>query len=128
MKGIRPDAPDEAIAAVVRALAPVLAYPITKVRKVVRRRIVFDDWAAPATPAIALAAAPARVLISEIQSEFQPVFARGSVTSSDSQEAEKFVLSALLALLLLRAWVSLRARPEAWAGRGPPVLHITHQT
>ena len=32
MKGVNPDASPEAIAAVVRALAPVLAYPITKVR------------------------------------------------------------------------------------------------
>ena len=43
MKGIRPDASTEAIAEVVRALAPVLAYPITKVRKVVRRTIIFVE-------------------------------------------------------------------------------------
>ena len=47
MKGIRADAPDEAIAAIVRALAPTLAYPITKVRKVIKRTIIFDDWSTP---------------------------------------------------------------------------------
>ena len=51
MKGIRPDASEVAIAAVVRALAPVLVYPIIKVRKVVKRTIVFDDWTTPAVPA-----------------------------------------------------------------------------
>jgi hypothetical protein len=38
MKGVDPDAPLEAIAAVIRALAPLLIYPITKVRKVVNSR------------------------------------------------------------------------------------------
>ena len=49
MKGIDPDAAPEAIAAVVRALAPVLAYPITKVRKIVKRVIViFEKGVMPA--------------------------------------------------------------------------------
>ena len=43
MKGIAPDASFEAIAAVVRALAPLLAYPITKVRKVTKREIFFCE-------------------------------------------------------------------------------------
>ena len=43
MRGVNPDAPPESIAAVVRALAPVLAYPITKVRKVVKRRIIIYE-------------------------------------------------------------------------------------
>ena len=43
MKGVSPDAPLESIAAVVRALAPLLAYPITKVRKVVKRRIIIYE-------------------------------------------------------------------------------------
>ena len=54
MRGIRHDASNEAIAAIIRALAPVLAYPITKVRKVMKRTIVFVDDTAPAAPAAAL--------------------------------------------------------------------------
>jgi hypothetical protein len=40
LKGIRPDARNEGIDAVVRALAAVLTYPITKVRKVTKRTII----------------------------------------------------------------------------------------
>ena len=48
MRGVDPDASPEAIAAVVRALAPVLAYPITKVRKIVKRVIViFEEGVRP---------------------------------------------------------------------------------
>ena len=43
MKGVDPDASPEAIAVVVRALAPLLAYPITKVRKIVKRRIIIYE-------------------------------------------------------------------------------------
>ena len=55
MRGIRPDASVEAIAEIVRALAPLLIHPIIKVRKVVKRTIVFD--AAEFTPAVAVGAA-----------------------------------------------------------------------
>ena len=49
MKGVDPDASPEAIAAVVRALAPVLVYPITKVRKIVKRVIlIFEEGGMPA--------------------------------------------------------------------------------
>jgi len=51
MKGIRPDAPDEAIGAILRALAPLLVYRITKVRKVTKRTIFFVNNAVPAAPA-----------------------------------------------------------------------------
>ena len=48
MRGVNPDASPESIAAVVRALAPVLAYPITKVRKVVKRRvIIYEEGVVP---------------------------------------------------------------------------------
>ena len=48
MRGIDPDAPPESIAAVVRALAPLLAYPITKVRKIVKRIItVYEKGVVP---------------------------------------------------------------------------------
>ena len=50
MKGIDPDAPLESIAAVIRALAPVLAYPITKVRKVTKRVILIYEEAALPVP------------------------------------------------------------------------------
>ena len=65
MRNIRPDASDEAIAAVVRALAPVLAYPIIKVWKVVKRLIIFDEWRAPAAEqTLAAHAATARPVAS----------------------------------------------------------------
>ena len=51
IKGIKPDAPLEAIASFARALAPVLAYPITKVRKVVKREIFFYEEAVMPIPA-----------------------------------------------------------------------------
>ena len=50
MKGINPDAPFEAIEAVVIALAPLLAHPITKVRKVTKREIFFYKEAAMPVP------------------------------------------------------------------------------
>ena len=50
MRGINPGASLEAIAEVIRALAPVLAYPITKVRKVTKREIIFYLEAAMAVP------------------------------------------------------------------------------
>ena len=50
IKGIKPDAPLEAIASLARALAPVLAYPITKVRKVVKREIFFYEDAVMPIP------------------------------------------------------------------------------
>ena len=50
IKGINPDAPFEAIADVIRALAAVLAYPITKVRKVTKREIIFYEEAVMPIP------------------------------------------------------------------------------
>ena len=50
MRGINPEASPEAIANVIRALAPVLAYPITKVRKVVKREIIFYEEAVMPVP------------------------------------------------------------------------------
>ena len=50
MKGIDPNASLDAIAAIIRALAPVLAYPITKVRKVTKREIFFYEEAAMPVP------------------------------------------------------------------------------
>ena len=54
MKNIRSGASDEGIAAVIRALAPLLIYPITKVHMITKRKIFFVDDAAPAAPAVAL--------------------------------------------------------------------------
>ena len=50
MKGVDPDAPLKSIAAVIRALAPLLAYPITKVRKVTKRVILIYEEAALSVP------------------------------------------------------------------------------
>ena len=52
MRGVNPDAPIESIAAVIHALAPLLAYPITKVRKVTKtKREIFlgEDAVMPVT-------------------------------------------------------------------------------
>ena len=101
IKGIRPDASDGAIAAIVRALAPVLAYRITKVRKVVKRRIVFDDWKAPAAPALALSpsVAPSQMAV--------PAASGTSPWVYEAGEEEKSVL--LSALYFTQAWAKLRA-------------------
>jgi len=53
MRGIRPDASWEAIGNILRALQPVLAYPITKVEKVTSRKIIFYEDATPVAPASA---------------------------------------------------------------------------
>ena len=51
MKGINPDASPEAIAAVIRALAPVLAYPITKVRKITKKvKLIYEEKQEDAEP------------------------------------------------------------------------------
>ena len=50
MKGINPDASFESITAVILALVPLLAYPITKVRKVTKREIFFYEEAVMPVP------------------------------------------------------------------------------
>ena len=62
MRGINPDASPEAIAAVVRALAPVLAYPITKVRKVTKREIFFFEEAVLPVPVTAMSTETCRII------------------------------------------------------------------
>ena len=50
MKGINPDASWEAIMEIIRALAPVLEYPIVEVQKVTSRKIIFyEDEESPAS-------------------------------------------------------------------------------
>ena len=58
MRNINPDASLEAIGAVIRALAPVLAYPITKVRKVTKREIFFYEDAVMPVPQDNVASIP----------------------------------------------------------------------
>ena len=50
MRGIEPAASFDAIANVIRALAPVLIYPITKVTKVTKREIIFYEDAVMPIP------------------------------------------------------------------------------
>ena len=50
MMGIDPNASTKGIAAVIRALAPALAYPITKVTKVTKREIIFYEDAVMPIP------------------------------------------------------------------------------
>ena len=50
MRGINPYASFEAIEAVIRALAPLLAHPITQVRKVTKREIFFYEDAVMPVP------------------------------------------------------------------------------
>ena len=124
MKGIRPDARDEAIAAVVRALAPVLAYPITKVRKIIKRVIVFDDWAAPAAPAVQMAAAQAAApvettLVETMPAAVTPTASPGVFVFPVSiQEIEKTVWLDKIALAALIVSLALRAQ-RGQAGFGP---------
>ena len=134
MKGIRPDASDEAIAVILRALAPLLVYPIVKVRKVTKRTIFFNDNAAPATPAIALPTPiPAPVEPEIIPAEpdilaelFEPVVPEISVWEDweeerAREEQEKFAL----ALCVYMLWGWTLSRQGAWAGyglsRAPPM-------
>jgi len=42
LRGVRPDVSPEAIRSIIRALAPLLKYPITKVTKVIKREMFFD--------------------------------------------------------------------------------------
>ena len=55
MRKINPDASVESIAEVVRALAPLLIYPIIKVRKIVKRTLIFDPAEFAPAPAAAVA-------------------------------------------------------------------------
>ena len=103
IKGIRPDASEEAIAAVVRALAPVLACPIIKVRKVVKRTIVFDDWAAPAAAPLPVSA-PVRAALEPL-AVLEP-----EVPGREAWDAEEFAAAALFALTLLRLYVRFALR------------------
>ena len=68
MRGIRPDASVESIAAVVRALAPLLIYPIIKVRKIVKRTIIFDpaEFTAPAAPVAVVPVAAAVIAVAPV--------------------------------------------------------------
>jgi len=50
MKGISPDASWEGIMKVIRALAPVLEFPIADVKKVTKRKIIFYEDAVLSVP------------------------------------------------------------------------------
>ena len=50
LQDIRPDASADALASVVRAVAPLLAYPITKVSIVKKYVLMLDNAYAPTTP------------------------------------------------------------------------------
>ena len=65
IKGINPRASLEAIADIIRALAQVLACPITKVRKVVKREIIFYEEAAMPIPQIIPFPVPGRLVARE---------------------------------------------------------------
>jgi len=118
MKGIRPDASDEAIDAILRALAPILIYPITQVRKVTKRKIFFIEDAAPAA-CPRLAGAPVVLPVPlPVEPEIIPVEPEMPVWDREEEEnageKERFVL-ALLFMYLLWAW-NLSSR-----GRAPPM-------
>ena len=51
LRDVRPDATPEAIMKIVRALEPLLAHPITKVRKIVKTTRVLFSEEKPVTPA-----------------------------------------------------------------------------
>ena len=69
--------------------APVLAYPIIKVRKVVKRTIIFDEWKAPAAPALATNATLAGAALVSAK---RPVF---STREAREEENFSFVLLAV---------------------------------
>jgi len=128
MKGIRPDASEEAIDAILRALAPILIYPITQVRKVTKRKIFFIEDAAPSAPATCLR--PAEVVLPvplPVEPEIIPVEPdlmpepempvwEWEEEEEGAGERERFAL-ALLFMYLLWAW-NLSSQ-----GRAPPMLN-----
>jgi len=137
MKGIRPDAPDEAIGAILRALAPLLVYPIIKARKVTKRTIFFINNAAPAAPAVALPALvhvptelefipPEPYILAELVDPAVPEISVWEDWEEERarEEQEKFVLALFMHLL----WVWNLSRLGAWAGygqsRAPPISLI----
>ena len=120
MKGIRPDASDEAIGAILRALAPLLLYPIAQVRKVTKRKIFFTDDAAPATPAITL---PAPVSV-PMETELLPAeakFVPELIYPEMPVWEEEWLAIALLLMYLAWAWNLYCLRAGFRLGRAPPV-------
>jgi len=121
MKGIRPDAPDEAIAAILRALAPLLIYPITQVRKVTKRAIFFKDDAAPSAPPVALPLpVPACAGGAEVEPEVTPAepdFVPEPVyPEMPFYEAERFAFALFVYLLMYKLYLTR-------AGPAPPMFH-----
>jgi len=100
MKGIRPDAPDEAIGAILRALAPLLVYRITKVRKVTKRTIFFVNNAVPAAPAaVAVLVEPEIVTLLAPADPIIPIW--------KAKEEEKF---ALVLFVMYIFWLRILSR------------------
>jgi len=113
------------IVVVIRALAQVLMYPITRVQKVTKRTIYFNNNAAPAAPVAPAIALPVPAEAEIIPAEPEPIVLAellGPVDAADTKtaawEEERFAM-AILAYLLLVRHLS-RARVGFRVGRAPP--------
>jgi len=124
MRGIEPNAPLEAIADVVRALAPVLAYPVTKVRKIIKREIIFYEEAVmpipqensvEETPRIIISPVPGRTAAGEAAGRGKR-FRYAAILPSCSHFTAHYAKCGLLPLIA----EPLSIQIVLFAGRPPP--------
>ena len=86
IKDIRPDVSWEAVAIIIRALAPILKYPITKVTKIIKKEMFFGENANLSAPSPQVNAAPvpeaARIIPFVVS--FSPVTKHPAVAHQDA--------------------------------------------
>ena len=89
LKDVRPDVSWEAIVRIIRALAPLLEFPITKVTKVTKREMFFDVEELDALDAVPCSALPEPRVVTEHPAAHRAIayhFAKSSPCASLRQK------------------------------------------
>ena len=122
MRGINPNASWDGIMKVIRALAPVLEFPIVDVQKVTSRKIFFYEDAAPAASAIALPV-PVEAEIVHAEPEFLPELLDSlDLEISIWEEKARKEQEELALALMCTLWVWNLYRLQIVFGRAPPAI------
>ena len=120
MRGINPNASWEGIMAVIRALAPVLEFPIVDVQKVTSRKIFFYEDAAPVAPAVVLSVpVEAKIIPAEpVDSLDMEIAIWEEMRAKEEQEMQAKIAIALM--YMYWAWKMSHQRGGFIMERAPP--------